>query len=379
LKKNILKAILPVIMMSSAAAHAEGIQLNGFGSAYGSMGFGDNIVSGYGKDFDGGQLSRIGLNVRSDFNEHFSAVAQILASGDYLAGPGESSKWGLRADWAFLAYSPTENWVFRAGRQLYPGWIISEYQDVGLLQPYVRMPGHVFTLSPFKAFNGFSAEFKTNVADNKLSARVYGGNAPQDFVLGAAGYMQNNFKNLVGLNVNFQGDGYLLRANYVRLQTQTQFTIYNPTASGLPNVNSVSTLSTADSTTSNQVVTAGFKYDKHDLLVMVEGGISRGSGGTPVALVGSGEFLQKISTGYATVGYHIGALMPVYTYGYSNTEIALTSGIARSHQFGLNYYVNPNVVVKGEVILATASGSRITTVTPGSTGNGVALGVDFVF
>lgn len=367
-----------MVMLSSGVAHADGIQLNGFGSAYGAMGFGSNRVSNYNKDFDGNQLSRIGLNVRSDFAEHFSAAAQIIASGDYLAGPGESAKWGLRADWAFLAYQPSENWVFRAGRQLYPGWIISEYQDVGLLQPYVRMPNHVFTLSPFKSFNGFSAEFKEKFGDQKLSVKVFGGNAPQDFVLGAAGYMQNNFKNLLGANANFQGDGYLLRATYVRLQANTTFTLFNNTKLG-PDLNNVSTLSTTDSTSSDQVVTAGFKFDKYNLLVMVEGGKSWSSGGTPVTAIGTGEYLKKIYSGYATIGYHIGQFMPVYTYGYSNTEIAITSGIVRSHQFGLNYYVNPSVVVKGEVILATASGSQVSYVTPGSTGNGAALGVDFVF
>ena len=137
--------------------------------------------------------------------------------------------------------------------------------------------------------------------------------------------------------------------------------------------------------------TAGYRFDKYNIVSWGEYIYTVSPGATPVAAnpvagLPGGTFLGKGQGGYVLVGYHMGDLLPRYTFAQASSEFGVVGGKTTTHTIGVNYQASPKVVAKAEVeidvINPNTPGTWQVTQAPGSnatTGTAGYLGVDFIF
>ncbi len=372
---------------ASAPAHAD-IELNGFGSFYYNQSTNPDFLGSFSHNqyADFSTLSRFGLNIGSKISDHLSVASQFVVAGDYYTTIGQQPGWGLRANWAFLNWNAAPGLNIKMGRQLFPNWLAAEFIDVGYLQPYIRGPQGVLTMSPFKNFEGLLADYTSDIGIGKLTGTLFGGVATRDFT-GYSSDFQTDISNFAGAAVTLNGDGFRVRGQLSRALLKATSIARNvaPPAPGYPNV-ATDIVAINGEMVNTLTATVGASYDKNNIVVWTEYGSNTGTGGQ-VNVVGGknlGQFLQSIHGGYALGGYRFGKLMPYFMYSQSDwSEAGFGLGKEKDYTIGLNYAATPGAVVKlAYMIEATDDGKgAFVTRTAGdaTAAHTVMAGVDFIF
>lgn len=127
-------------------------------SGFGTLGFAMSDKSyGYQRFIDEkGTFRRdsvAGVQVDGKFSPSIGATVQVLAS----PSSDNDRQYDATVAWAFLSWRPTNDWLFRVGRQRIPLYLHSQNQDVGVTYEFVRLPTEMYSISPANEFNGIAA------------------------------------------------------------------------------------------------------------------------------------------------------------------------------------------------------------------------------
>jgi hypothetical protein len=372
------------VITISCSGHTMDLSWNGFGSAYYAQAYTNGLFAAEFSDtnVDFTSFSSMGLNLGASIDKNLNFTAQLVALGSSV---GTTDSFGLLAQWAYVNYTPTDETSIKAGRQLLPLFMASEYVRVGYLMPYQQIPTLLFSTAPFSRFDGVSVNhtFATSIGD--LTLGLFGGSPLLDTNLAKSNSPFEtttvNIENLIGGQVVLDGDGWRVRATAAAV-----FSSETTTLTASPN-------NPIFQEAHNQLYSVGYRYDKR-LLSWGECLMVQSPDGTPVAATG-GRFGGYDSGCYVLLGYHIGKFTPRYTYAQTNENINAGSasfpgqyanGTAKSHNLGLNYQAGQKVVVKAEYqrIVLTSDTDDISAVLrqTGSTAtyaDAAWVGIDYVF
>ena len=86
-----------------------------------------------------------------------SGTAQVLTEERY--GPGMSTQF----EWAFVKVRPLPNLSVRAGRMELPTFLISDTQNVGYANLWLRAPDEVYGQPIFDVYNGYDVTYQHDV------------------------------------------------------------------------------------------------------------------------------------------------------------------------------------------------------------------------
>jgi len=366
--KNSLRLLLCFYFVYGGASLAEASEImwNGFASVYARESLTtnprDSSTDDKGINFDND--TKVGLNMSSHFAKDWTAVGQIVASRRSITPANVAATWSPEFDWFFLNYDdPTTGLSMKVGRQLYPFSLTAEYVDVGLAYPWRELPEQFRTAVFFKSFEGLSLAYQKTIGESQFVARLFGGDArsgqPDQSNNAYNGYQINN---LEGAVVSLEAEGWKLHATY----SQFRIVITSPNFQTPP---TPSTLVGSEFGSMNHNVTIGGTYDRHNIMGYLEYTLNCNTA-FPDCLV---------KAYYGTLGYHLGAFLPHYTFALGDWDIpGEFNGRETSHGFGLNYQLDPAIVLKAEYLRQQDTGTAIFLTNVGWA-DSVALGLNVVF
>lgn len=236
-------------------------------NSYGRVGINEEINT----KFD----SVMGLQFDYQVNEQTNMVVQLVAKGQ------NQDSFKPQADWAYIRYAIDENWIARAGRLGFPGFMISDSMMVGHSYTWARPPAEVYANTPVPSVQGADLTWRHGLGDWMFDAQFFGGSADTSDSRLTVGNIASLYLSLSHENLTIRGGG--LRFN-------------------LSNNVSLAPLPDLDDRRSGRFGSIGFIYDNSALHL-------------------SGEFVQQrvvdwpadFNAGYVTLGHHIGRFLP-YVY-----------------------------------------------------------------
>ena len=323
-------------------------------------------------------FSLVGLNLGARINDQFSAVAQLLALGTPI---GSADPFALVTQWAYLKYSPLNGFNVKAGRQLMPFLMSSEYARVGLLLPFRQQPIGLF-IEPFTRFDGLSVEQDFNIGIGQLAVHLFGGSPQLDLSPVGLPPGQSFFlSDMYGLALTLDGIGWRVRAQ--GSVNRGGETLPNPPIGPGGRYDAF-----------RESWSLGGRYDKHNVVVWAEYVASVAPQSTTTNY--GGRFIEHGEGYYGLVGYRIDKFLPRYTYSRGSNDFNISglhgqawNGDIDSHTFGVNYQATPNVVLKAEFERQfigspdTAGNFGVnqlaTTASPKTHGDALYIGTDFIF
>jgi predicted porin len=337
------------------------LKWNGFASMYARDALDKDTrdVSTQSKGIGTTNDSKFGLNLRADIDEEWSAVGQLVVSQKAYGPSGETPNWGGEFDWFFLSYRNLDyGFEIKAGRQLFPSTLTAEYVDVGITYPWRRLPQQFSAISQFKSFEGVSVSKKYQIADVNIDGRVFGGNGKSN--LQPTGIATVDITNMTGALLSAEGDGWKIQSTYTHLTVVYQTSPFTPVSPGLP---------TMEIPKTNLWVLGG-RYDRGGLVTYAEYGRSRNDDNT-----------IKVSGYYGMIGYHVGRFLPHYTYAMADWKLNPFFLDAKeiSHNYGLNYQLNPSIVLKVEYLRQIDKRGALFLTKADSWADSVAVGINAVF
>lgn len=344
-------ATIAALVMATGGSADAALEWTGFGSGYLQQNTTGNLVQPQSKaGLNGQQYSLVGLNLRSQIDDEFSFSGQVVATGFGLSG---IQPFVMTFDWGFLSYKPNTNFEVRVGRQLFPGSVIAEYQDVGALLPFARTPMAFFRTAPFKSMDGISVDYSVPFLAGKVGASLLGGSAATPVNAETI-----NFIGLKGGTLYYQDSGLLIRAS------MSHFEVNRTNSSG----------TTVQYNDDVYFYSIGAKYDRDNIVAIAEyrqrGSDQFGTNGTSPAL----PYNQLTIGSMGSFGYRFGNFLPVYTYSYGDFRgLGNLNAINDQHTVTLGYSMSPNVVLKAEYSIVGGRDGRGSNGSPSSSAGGILL------
>ena len=146
-----------------------------------------------------------GLQVNTRVSDQVSVSLQLKAG---------SNTDGVDLEWGYLEYTFAPDLKLRAGRLRVPGFMLSEYLDVGYAYPWVSVPIEVYGWLPFARYEGLDLRYWTSMGDVDVRLTPYlGTTAKEPLNLGNIHYTDQTSE-FAGLDVQMSYDIYTVRAGY---------------------------------------------------------------------------------------------------------------------------------------------------------------------
>jgi hypothetical protein len=192
------------------------VKMNAFADVVGSSSNTEYTMTWLGNSgkqlsFDGS--TRLGLNLNADLADRWDFAGQVVARG--YGGPTQQSGYILTADWLFINYRPTDNWLLRAGRQILPVVLFAEQIDVGFTYLWTRLPVVVYSIDPVKSFSGLLGSYTYFFGDLRVSAAFYGGSGLLETLSPGIGGIIIRDEYIRGGYVSVSGDSFKVLATYI--------------------------------------------------------------------------------------------------------------------------------------------------------------------
>lgn len=112
-----------------------------------------------------------GVQLDARFTESIGATMQVLVSPSTDSDKAEDAS----VAWAFLSWRPTNDWLFRAGKQRIPLYLFSQTYNVGVTYPLARLPTEMYSISPSNEFTGVSVSKNWDLGQSDLTFDAYWG------------------------------------------------------------------------------------------------------------------------------------------------------------------------------------------------------------
>lgn len=166
-------------------------------------------LSIYDDNWSFSEESVVGLQVDTNINERLSVSLQMKADG---------INDGVQLEWGYLEYAFQPDLKMRAGRLRMPGFMLSEYLDVGYAYPWVQVPYEVYGWIPFNHYEGLDLRYWTSIgaADIRISPYI-GTTADEVLRLGNVEFTDQSSR-VAGLDVQLNYDIFTVRAGYSKYQ-----------------------------------------------------------------------------------------------------------------------------------------------------------------
>jgi len=259
-------------------------------NSYGRAGVNEDINT----KFD----SVVGIQLDYQVNDSTNLVTQLVAKGQNQDG------FKVQADWAYIRYAFSENWVGRAGRLGFPGFMYSDSMLIGHSYPWVRPPAEVYANTPIPSVQGADITYRYNLKDWTLGAQLFAGTG--DTTDGRV-----TVKNIGGLYLTLNNDNLTIRVGNAH--------------GNVMNNKSLAPVPHFDDNRSSSFTSAGVLYDDNNWLF-------------------AGEYVgQRIAgwptdsdAGYVTVGHYFGKFLPYV--GWARID---TLGDADKTQIAVDAKGNP--------------------------------------
>lgn len=213
------------VLMGTASARAADTEVDY--SAFGTLGYTQSNQSAvYDRFIDHrGTLRRdsvAGVQVDAKAFDQFGATVQVKAA----PSTDHDDRYEGSVSWAFLSWRPSNDWLFRVGKQRIPFYLYSETVDVGVSYDFARLPIEMYSVAPNNDFVGASVHRTFRVADGELAVEGYYGRSSNDFRVFARDDVPTiqsrgpTFTRLIfrggGLVVSYRDDDRHFRAGVVR-------------------------------------------------------------------------------------------------------------------------------------------------------------------
>lgn len=132
----------------------------------------DSVYQG---DYSFKALSNLGLQLDFDFGSGWDAVTQwVLREQDEQTLNSITSQ-------AFVRYTPSPSWQFRAGRTALDLFHLSQYRDVGIAYTWAKVPTEVYGFVPGRFIDGLDFQYRTQFDQINISTKFYLGAFESDF------------------------------------------------------------------------------------------------------------------------------------------------------------------------------------------------------
>ncbi|MEO7150090.1 MAG: hypothetical protein ABIX46_00020 [Burkholderiaceae bacterium] len=167
-------------LLSCAAAPTFAVDLSA--SGFGTLGYArSNRDYGYQRFIDdGGTLQRdsvAGVQVDARFEHGFGATMQVKAA----ARAGRDTGYEPSIAWAFVSYRPSNDWLFRVGKQRIPLYLNSQNYDIGATFDFARLPTEMYSITPSNDAVGISLARTWRYNESEISFDGYWGESINDF------------------------------------------------------------------------------------------------------------------------------------------------------------------------------------------------------
>ncbi len=335
----LLGGILFLILSPQLAQAERALRTNGFITAtFSQVDSEVPFMGGLNDEINFSQGSLIGLQTTFQPSEDpIEFVVQLLALG--------KEQWEVDAEWAYVAYRPTDAWELKLGRYRIPFFHVSEFLHVGIAYPWVRPPEEIHFV-PFTALNGASVKRSGHFGDLEMAVQMYSGEL-KDLNTQIAGLTltTDRFESH-GIVLSAETDSTNVRASFHKIQ-KIGITI-NSLAAANPNLDFASLLAFASSQGLNpgdfedvDVITFSVLHRRDNFEFRGEWAEEDFNENAP---------LPDAYAYYVMLGYYMGNFMPHLTYSaYDTKEKGLANLGQESIIAGLRVNVNPAVAVKVEV------------------------------
>lgn len=121
---------------------------------------------------DDGTIERdtlLGVQVDSKLTDEFSATVQ----GKFAPSKEQEARWEPTLVWACLSWRPTNDWLFRVGKQRVPVYLFSESMDIGVTYDFAHLPTEMYSTSPNTDYVGGSFSKNWNIDWGELTLDGY--------------------------------------------------------------------------------------------------------------------------------------------------------------------------------------------------------------
>lgn len=149
--------------------------------------------AGHSSDWAYGVDSRLGGQVRADFNARWSAVVQVVAEqqwdGSYRPG----------LEWANVKYAATPDLSIRVGRIAMPTLLAEESIKVGYASPFVRQPLEVYSMQSVTNSDGVDVTYSFGNASLRNTVTAFAGKHKAKLGLPTPSPAETDITGLVGL------------------------------------------------------------------------------------------------------------------------------------------------------------------------------------
>lgn len=255
------------------------LQVHGFLSAYAVKADKDvdHTAAGYEDEVNFSANTKFGVQFDYSVTDSVDAVLQMTAKG-YEARNFEQS-----AEWGFLRYQASDDWMFRVGRMRTPTYMYSESSDIGFSYPWVRLPLDSYLLG-FENYSGFNANYSLHVGGWIHEFQTYVGSNTQDTHEATVSTRQQ-----VGLAITSTMGPWTLRVSHTDVG---EVAIYSP--------------SIDESGIEVTYSSLGMRYDDGTWLVSTEMVSYEPKDAAPIL---------GHTSGYFMMGRHFGKWMPYLSYG----------------------------------------------------------------
>jgi hypothetical protein len=211
--------LLPLALMSLALP--EGVQalsldeavtktrLSGFLSVRGGQLRDDDIayLNTLDDEMSFSEESVFGLQADTTLNDDVSVSLQMK---------NDNGNGRVEMEWAYAEYAFASDLKARVGRLRAPGFMLSEFLDVGYAYPWVNVPEEVYGWLPFSRYEGVDLRYWKSVGPLDLRITPYGGSTSgQKLILGNAEYTDQSSQ-FGGIDLQASYDIFTVRAGYSR-------------------------------------------------------------------------------------------------------------------------------------------------------------------
>lgn len=243
-----------------------------------------NTLSTYNKNFNLLHESRVGVRMNANITKSLTGVVQVDAKGT------EGSS-GASMEWAYLSYTPADDWAVQLGRKRLPIYYYSDFMDVGFAYPWVRPPQDLYGWE-INNFNGATLVHNGHFADwNSRASVFYGREDSSSNVLAGYFYPGMNvdlaWRDILGADLELSRDWFNVRMVYIQSKVDLSSEGVTLINKGTQRIYGIS----ANVDYNNWLIRSEFSYfDRWQ------------------------DMGYQSKAGMVSVGYHIGNYTPLVTY-----------------------------------------------------------------
>ena len=137
--------------------------------------------------------SRIAGQVTADFDQHWSAVVQVVVEQRW------DNSYTPQVEWANVRYAFSPEFSVRVGRIALPTFLMSNTRKVGYTVPWVRMPNTVYGALAMTNNDGADLTWGAQLGELHNTVVVYAGRNNSTYPNGAAGGYREKARHMRGL------------------------------------------------------------------------------------------------------------------------------------------------------------------------------------